>query len=103
MIGVARDFRDHMAGVDFVLATEAIDDANALTRPHLYDQLGQAPSNTLQSCCQLYGISSIASAVARDQIIWFNLSMKIQHTRGKRSAPTCADRLPRRYLYHTLR
>ena len=74
------DFRDLMAGLDFVLATEAMDEnrlgIGGLSYGGYMTNWAITQTTRFKAAVSRNGISSIASAsLLSDQTIWFNLSM----------------------------
>ncbi len=92
------DFRDLMAGLDFVLATEAVDEnclgIGGLSYGGYMTNWAITQTPRFKAAVSRNGISSIASAsLLSDQTIWFNLSMNDSELQHKRSALTFADRI----------
>jgi dipeptidyl aminopeptidase/acylaminoacyl peptidase len=92
------DFRDLMTGIDFVLATEAVDEnrlgIGGLSYGGYMTNWAITQTTRFKAAVSRNGISSIASAsLLSDQTIWFNLSMNDPALQRERSALTCADQI----------
>jgi dipeptidyl aminopeptidase/acylaminoacyl peptidase len=92
------DFRDLMAGVDFVLTTEAIDEQRlgigGLSYGGYMTNWAITQTTRFKAAVSRNGISSIASAtLLSDQIVWFNLSMEDPVHQSERSALTFVDKI----------
>jgi dipeptidyl aminopeptidase/acylaminoacyl peptidase len=92
------DFRDLMTGIDFVLATEAIDEnrlgIGGLSYGGYMTNWAITQTTRFKAAVSRNGISSIASAsLLSDQTIWFNLSMEDPARQHERSALTFADKI----------
>jgi dipeptidyl aminopeptidase/acylaminoacyl peptidase len=92
------DFRDLMAGLDFVLATEAVDETRlgigGLSYGGYMTNWAITQTTRFKAAVSRNGISSIASAsLLSDQTIWFNLSMNDPELQHKRSALPFADQI----------
>jgi dipeptidyl aminopeptidase/acylaminoacyl peptidase len=92
------DFRDLMTGIDFVLATEAVDEnrlgIGGLSYGGYMTNWAITQTTRFKAAVSRNGISSIASAsLLSDQTIWFNLSMNDPKLQRERSALTFADQI----------
>ncbi|HEY5002532.1 MAG TPA: S9 family peptidase [Ktedonobacteraceae bacterium] len=92
------DFRDLMAGIDFVIATEAVDEMRlgigGLSYGGYMTNWAITQTTRFKAAVSRNGISSIASAsLLSDQTIWFNLSMNDPALQHERSALTFADQI----------
>lgn len=92
------DFRDLMAGIDFVLATEAVDEnrlgIGGLSYGGYMTNWSITQTTRFKAAVSRNGISSIASAaLLSDQTIWFNLSMNDPAQQQERSALIFADKI----------
>ncbi|MBV9617532.1 MAG: S9 family peptidase, partial [Ktedonobacteraceae bacterium] len=92
------DFRDLMAGLDFVLATEPIDEnrlgIGGLSYGGYMTNWAITQTTRFKAAVSRNGISSIATAsLLSDQSIWFNLSMNDPQMQHNRSPLTFADQI----------
>ncbi len=92
------DFRDLMTGIDFVLATEPVDEnrlgIGGLSYGGYMTNWAITQTTRFKAAVSRNGISSIASAaLLSDQTIWFNLSMNNLAQQQERSALTFADKI----------
>ncbi len=92
------DFRDLMAGLDFVIATEALDEKRlgigGLSYGGYMTNWAITQTTRFKAAVSRNGISSIANAsLLSDQSIWFNLSMNDPQMQHNRSPLTFADRI----------
>lgn len=92
------DFRDLMAGLDFVIATEAIDEnrlgIGGLSYGGYMTNWSITQTTRFKAAVSRNGISSITNAsLLSDQSIWFNLSMNDPQMQHNRSPLTFADRI----------
>ena len=92
------DFRDLMAGLDFVIATEAIDEKRlgigGLSYGGYMTNWSISQTTRFKAAVSRNGISSISHvALLSDQSIWFKLSMNDAEMQHKRSPLTFVDQI----------
>jgi dipeptidyl aminopeptidase/acylaminoacyl peptidase len=92
------DFRDLMAGVDHVIASEPVDGTrlgiSGISYGGYMTNRAITQTNRFKAAVSRNGISSIpAAGLLSDQTLWFNLSMDEALLQQNRSALTFADRI----------
>jgi dipeptidyl aminopeptidase/acylaminoacyl peptidase len=92
------DFRDLMAGIDFVIATEAIDEnrlgVSGLSYGGYMTNWAITQTTRFKAAVSRNGISAIhTAALLSDQSVWFHLSMQDEEMQRQRSPLTFADQI----------